>query len=236
MKGFFSDVVKDLSAVRHAFTSASCDFTEVFSMPAHLWALADSPIIGEPSPLAWPAFVIAKANPDTRRKMEERVRLAFTEEWLKELSTYPEGTLGRELSDHMSQHHLRPDFFPEVLGSDERSWWRQALRDEHNIWHIVSGYDRFETEEEMMLEELAFQVFQYAQTGSPFSLSLAIAGKLYLIRSKRHLFPQFVSRAIEAFIRGKRARSFLAYRWDRSLGTPLTVIRSELAVPRRVSL
>jgi ubiquinone biosynthesis protein Coq4 len=162
-------------------------------------------------------------DPRCRRLYEERRTLDSRTVDLERLGRLPEGTLGRAYADFMRSRGLTPEVFdgapPEV--ADPRSAYIiQRLRQTHDLWHVVTGY---ETD---AASEIALQAFTFAQVRAPSSLLLATAGTL---RAAREV-PRLPRDVMAAFRAGLRAEKLALFPWEDHWQTPLAEVRRLLGV------
>jgi ubiquinone biosynthesis protein COQ4 len=108
------------------------------------------------------------------------------------------------------QTRLRPD---ERLA-------HELLRDSHDLWHVVTGY---QTD---TVGEAALLAFTFAQTQNPAVGLIATMAFVDLGRSRPWVRPLLV----QAFKRGRKATWFPATDWEALLARPLDEVRRELGV------
>lgn len=137
------------------------------------------------------------------------------------LRALPDGTLGREYTRFLDAHGLDPDLFQPPPGLPEvPAYIGQRLRQVHDLWHVLTGY---ETDVE---GEVALQAFTWAQTGMPSAAMLAIVAGARFWPSK----PGIAARAVEGFRRGSRARFLPPLRIEDHFERPLEDVRRELGL------
>jgi len=137
------------------------------------------------------------------------------------LERLPADTLGHAYAKHLRDNGLDADLFqapPELPRAI--AYLAQRMRQSHDIWHVLTGYDT------SVGGELALQAFTYAQTGAPGQLVLALVGTLrWSLRQ-----PKLAADVLDGWRRGKRARSLLTVRWEDLWATPLAEVRQRLAI------
>lgn len=139
---------------------------------------------------------------------------------LAELGRLPEGTLGQAYSAFLTSRNLTPEVFvpPRAVRDENVRYLSQRMRQTHDLWHVLTGYDTD------VIGEIELQAFMYAQLGTPFSLVVALFG-LGRAQPRSLALPL---RVWAAFARGKRAEP-LAWRfWERNFTTPLAELRRTL--------
>ena len=144
--------------------------------------------------------------------------------WLESL---PEGTLGRAYLAFCARAGISPEGLveasqaaPPLAAADEdERLINHRLRDMHDLWHVVLGY---ETD---VLGEVGVLGFTFAQTLNP-AFGLVLLATLVKEHGEARLFPLMH----EAFRRGLRAEWLPAQDWEALLALPLAQVRRELRV------
>lgn len=143
------------------------------------------------------------------------------------LESLPADSLGRAYLKFIDREGITPDGLVEAsvegqaLTLDEESdaeYIRLRLRDTHDLWHAVTGY------EGDVLGELALLAFSTAQTRNPGIDLIVIAGAL----RSRNL--DVAKRALAAYRDGKRAAWLPAVVWEDLLDKPLAEVRRMLKI------
>ncbi len=142
------------------------------------------------------------------------------------LRRLPEGSLGRAYLELVERAGITPEGIVDasekghVGGDDEDAemiWMGDRMRDTHDLWHVVTGY---ETD---LLGEAALLAFSYAQTKHP---GIALVASLAIIRS----VPKARELMIGGYKRGKKAAWLPAVPWEKLLDRPLDEVRRLLAI------
>ncbi len=146
---------------------------------------------------------------------------------LRELS---DGTLGREYARFLDKEGISAeglvdaseDQYDDAVYRDERARvLGMRLRDTHDLWHVVTGYQRD------LFGEHALLSFTYAQTrnhGIGFIVVMAA------LRRWREGHTDVIPLAWQAYRRGRRAASFVAADWEALLELPLAEVRRRLKI------
>jgi ubiquinone biosynthesis protein COQ4 len=136
---------------------------------------------------------------------------------LEALAKLPEGTLGRAYSEFLRSRNLTPEVFavPREIRNEDARYMAQRVRQTHDLWHVVTGYDTH------VLGEIELQAFAYAQLGTPFSLLIALFGASHA----NLLSPRVASRVWAAYWHGRRAEPLVWRAWERHFATPLSELR-----------
>ena len=162
-------------------------------------------------------------DPRGRRLYEERRTLDSKTLDLERLGRLPEGTLGRAYADFMRSRGLTPEIFdgaPSQVSDPRAAYVVQRMRQTHDLWHVVTGYQTDPA------SEIALQAFTFAQVRAPSSLILATVGALHGARE----FPGLPRDAIAAFRAGRRAEKLAMFPWEDHWETPLAEVREMLGI------
>jgi ubiquinone biosynthesis protein COQ4 len=170
-------------------------------------------------------------DPVGRALIDERASLNAILMDRPRLAAMPEGSLGRVYLQFMVEGEITADGLeaaqdaarandePEPDPDPEREYVAQRLVEQHDLWHVLTGYGRDDTGE---LANLWFSYGQFRQLGMAF---IAFMGCLDGPRSLR--FWRFMRSALR---RGRRARNLVACRIEDYLERPLDEARRELGV------
>jgi ubiquinone biosynthesis protein COQ4 len=160
-------------------------------------------------------------DPEGRRMFEARAAIDSRSVDLEALARLPEGTLGRAYADHLRRNGLDPDLFQAPPGVPaDVAWVAQRLRQSHDVWHVVTGYDT------SVADELCLQAFTFAQVRAAGPAVLSAIGTLrWMWRD-----PRLVARVADGLRRGAWARSLLTVPWEERWGQELDALRRELRV------
>ncbi len=160
------------------------------------------------------------------RLLEERPDLLARLSDREALRALPSGTLGRHYADFMSREQISADGLVEASEHTrdalppERRWFADRLRDMHDLWHVVTGYERD------LLGEASLLAFTYAQTRNP-GIGAIVATAWW--RAGR--FSPEARRLIgEGYRRGRGAAWLPGQPWEELLALPLEEARTRLAV------
>lgn len=150
------------------------------------------------------------------------------------LAALPDGSLGRAYLDFANQEGITADgliaasdagrVFDFVPGEDIYRRIGDYLRDSHDLWHVVTGYQGD------IIGELALLAFTFAQMGN---LGMGVLVGLAATLGPRLPTPidEDSARAIrEAYIRGRRAKWLATVDWVPLLELPLEQVRHELGL------
>ena len=145
-------------------------------------------------------------------------------------STKPIGSVGRAYLDFVQGRKISAEGLAqesrktgdEIDAAHPYAWYARRMRDVHDLWHVLSGY---ETD---ALGEVCVVAFSYAQTKSAGFALIAAAGSNELQR----LLPRHPVRraAWQAYMNGRRASWLPAEDYVRLLSEPLISARKRLNI------
>ncbi|MDA1075150.1 MAG: Coq4 family protein, partial [Proteobacteria bacterium] len=148
------------------------------------------------------------------------------------LAGLPAGSLGRAYLEFVIANNITADGLVEAseVQADpiaaEYSLYGSRLRDSHDLWHVVTGYNTDTSGEDCLLG------FTYAQTRNPGIAFIAITGGFKLFREGR----RGIFKALwEGFRAGRTAQWLPAADWETLLTRPLHDVRESLNVTLPVS-
>ncbi len=156
---------------------------------------------------------------------EEFAARLMDDAWLDSL---PEGSVGAAYRTFIREEQLSAEGLAQVSRQgvsaiDEQhpyAWFGRRTRDVHDIWHILSGYNRD------ALGESCLVAFSYAQTKG-LGWALIAAGAAW--RSRGTKYP--VAKAIwQGYRRGKAAVWLLGEDYERLMAEPLDAARRRLNI------
>lgn len=162
-----------------------------------------------------------------RRLLAERPALLAALSDSARLEALPAGSLGRSYAEFMRREQISAAGLVEASLESrredlppERRWFADRLRDQHDLWHIVTGYERD------LIGEAALLAFTFAQTRNPgIGLIVATAyGKAG--RESDEARPLLR----EAWRRGRRSAWLPEQPWEQLLAEPLPELRQRLGV------
>jgi len=163
------------------------------------------------------------SNPAFASVLRERPRLGEVD--LAKLATYREGTLGRVFADAMIRMNLDPKdiLVPEIVESDF-DYVRAHLRETHDLWHPVTGFDTD------VAGELGLQAFYLAQFQAPLSALLLMVGFANTLFYAMEDRDRRMRAIVRGWLIGKRAEPFFGVRWAEMWDLPLDEVRRKLRV------
>lgn len=147
------------------------------------------------------------------------------------LRALPPGTLGREYVRELDERGIHPVELAHLTHaayegrefSPEHAYVRDRVRNAHDLFHTLTGY------EIDVAGEGAVLAFTFGQTGNKGWAMLVFLNALTVVSRSR--FDSWVT-SWKGYRRGRRARYLPAVEdWDRLLRLPLEEARAELGIP-----
>ncbi len=163
-------------------------------------------------------------HPTGRRLYEEHRTIDARSIDLAALGELPAGTLGRAYAEFLSSRGFTPDVFegtPDDIHDPAMAYVIQRMRQTHDLWHVVTGYDTDPA------SEVALQAFTYGQLGAPSSGILAVLGTLRGMSMR----PTLARDVLRGYWLGRRAHKLAIFPWEDHWSTPLADVRSLLGLP-----
>lgn len=150
----------------------------------------------------------------------------------KRLSEYPQGSLADAYLGFIRAGNITADGLveaseqtsaagEEVFESADHKLYSDRLRDQHDLWHTLVGYDRDE------LGEVCLLAFTYAQTRNRGIGAMALVGSIKL---SEFYGRQVFSAVWRAYRDGKRADWLPGQDWRALLAQPIDTVREQLGV------
>ena len=170
------------------------------------------------------------AHPTGSVVLNERRNILPVLQERQRLRSLPAGTLGREYARFLDDEGISAEGLVEASTEDEDDSYflddrarvlSMRLRDIHDLWHVVTGYQRD------LFGEGALLAFSYAQTRNP---GIAFIVVMAALRRWREGHADAVRLSWHAWRRGRRAESLVAADWEALLELPLAEVRRTLRV------
>ena len=164
------------------------------------------------------------------RLLRERPDLLATLSDRERLLALPPGSLGRVYAEFMSREQISADGlvqaseeggrFEDETIPEQRRWFGERLRDMHDLWHVVTGYERD------LVGEASLLAFTYRQTRNRGIGFIVVAAYL----KAGHEFPDARRVMRDAYRRSKQAAWLPGQDWEALLERPLHQVRHELGL------
>lgn len=147
-----------------------------------------------------------------------------------QLSAYPEGTFGKVVANHLITNGIELDF----AGIDISVFLKQEMTlmgylgirgiRTHDLFHAVLGLGT------SPIEEYTLTSFTLAQFASPYHMMIVASGYLHTAFHTPELIPQFLAETHRSFELGKKAKSFIGFKFEEHFGTPIEELRKMLNI------
>jgi ubiquinone biosynthesis protein COQ4 len=170
-----------------------------------------------------------RSTPVGQRLLQEKKALAPLLEDRTLLRALPEGSLGRAYLQFCERHGITASGLiaasEQGMANDQFTWDERLvqarMRDAHDLWHVVTGY---ETD---LVGEACVLAFTVAQTRNP-AIGLIVVAAFFSKQGGDQLEKRKL--LVEAFARGVRSAWFPAADWEAMLTLPLSEVRRMLNV------
>jgi len=144
------------------------------------------------------------------------------------LERLPEGSLGAEYLAFLRREGITTEGLRQA-SLDGRKWpvgsltpdlefLRNRMRDQHDLWHVVTGYHGD------LIGEASLLAFSFAQTRNP---GVGFIVGIAFLRGREPTFRRLIA---EGFVRGLRSEWLPAVDWESLLSLPLAEVRVRLGV------
>ena len=162
------------------------------------------------------------------RILEERPELADTLNDLDRLGALPEATFGRSMADFFKREQLSVGGLEEAGAAagtevpgeeacEERRYFYNRLRDQHDIHHVMTGYGRDVRGEAAVLAFSGIQTRNFGIVFIPLYVLFKAGFRSEIGKMIRH-----------GFRRGWRARWVVDAEWEKLMSCPLDQVRERL--------
>jgi ubiquinone biosynthesis protein Coq4 len=181
----------------------------------------DDMITGSATPEQQKEFIdgLKASHPEIRQMFEERY---LTPDYsLADLAIYEPGTLGYAYYHHMIDNGFSPDFFPIVKVVDDATFFTLRMRQTHDIWHVLTGYNPTVT------GEIALQAFYQSQTNGLLNSMLIGAGVFHIGLFDITNMGTFLDAISEGRQRGLQARPLAPGKWETMWSRSLADVRRD---------
>jgi ubiquinone biosynthesis protein COQ4 len=134
-------------------------------------------------------------------------------------------TLGGLYARHMKARGLRPDFYDDVAPRHKLHYLRLRIRQTHDIWHTLAGFDTDPA------GEVGLQGFYFAQFANGQSALIVVGGILKSILARRYgELEGFIDAFCRGYRNGRRAAPLLGMKWEELWQEPLAELRRRYAI------
>lgn len=187
-----------------------------------IFVLAD---LSEKSPSLEEAIERFREDPVLGEAFSRKPRLGPIDQ--DALGELPEGTLGREYHEFMAARGLRHEDLKLVENGDERDmdWIRNHLRETHDLWHVVTGFDTD------LPGELGLQAFYCAQVKGPLPVLILSIGLLNTFLMAMDDLDARMAAISHGYQLGKNTGPLFGLDFRANFERPLADLRRELNLP-----
>lgn len=162
-------------------------------------------------------------NPAHAKAFQVRPRVGSLN--LNELLAYPPGSLGRTFAEEMKARNLNPaDIERRDDDGTPPGYVFAHLRETHDIWHTVTGFD-VDVAGELGLQ--AFYLTQFRAMLAVLILALGLLNTFFFAPEDRARRMDEIARGWQM---GRKARSLFGYDWANNWAKPLDTVRAELGI------
>ena len=146
----------------------------------------------------------------------------------EKLRTYESGTLAHTYLGFVEREQITADGLVEAsqqddeIGEPELRLFGERMRDQHDLWHVTTGYGRDTFGEACLL------AFTYAQTRNRGLGIIALVG---MLKIQKELGSGVRKAMWQAYKAGKRAAWLPQQDWEHLLSVPLDEVRQQLNLP-----
>lgn len=160
--------------------------------------------------------------PQHAAALRERPRIGHLD--LAKLARYAPGTLGRAVHDELTRLGIDPKdmVIPDVVS--EFDYVRAHMRETHDIWHVVTGFDTD------VAGELGLQAFYFAQYRTPLPPLLLSVGMMNTILYAMDDGDRRMRAIVRGWLMGRAAKTFFGIRWAEMFDLPLEEVRRRVGV------
>ncbi len=174
------------------------------------------------------AMEFVRDDPAMQSLMEERYLSPLPD--TQRLLGYPKGSLGYCYAHHLDDRGFDPDYYRKIDVKDDTDYVLMRLRQTHDIWHVITGFDTDR------IGEISLKAVELAQTRRPMAAVIAAGGVMrYLIKDPNEL-ANVLQGISEGYQLGLKANLLLSQKWELEWEKPVSEWREELGVqPHRGS-
>lgn len=169
-----------------------------------------------------------RSTPEGRAILRDKPSLLDTLRDRDKLAALPDGSFGRAYLDFLAYENISADGLVEASEDGLREYYegndpeivymQQRMRDQHDLWHTLTGYRGD------LLGEAALLAFSFSQTKH---LGVGFLAGLGMIFARAPGHRHFV---VQGLRKGRRARWLPEQRWEELLDKPLDEVRQQLGV------
>jgi len=146
---------------------------------------------------------------------------------LEALAQLPADSLGYIYARYIRDAGFDPNFYRPIDVVDDVSYVLLRMRQTHDVWHIVAGFDT------NVAGELGLKAFELAQTRRTMAAVLVCGGLLKTLFNTPDQLDAVLDRLASGYRMGINAQPLLAQKWEEQWERPLTEWRELLDIPQK---
>lgn len=164
----------------------------------------------------------ARRDPDVARMIDARYLAPPVD--MEALEKLPEGSLGNTFARHILDHGYDPDYFRKIDVKDDIDYIMMRIRQNHDIWHVITGFgtDR--------IGELGLKAFELAQVRRPMAAVITTGGVMRYLMKDPDQLGCVLNAIAHGYRLGTESRPLLGQKWEERWERPLKEWRDELGV------
>lgn len=144
---------------------------------------------------------------------------------LDELIALSPETLGGAYARYMAARGLRPNFYDDVVPRHKLHYLRLRLRQTHDIWHVLTGFDTDP------VGELGLQGFYFGQVANGQSAMILAGGILKSLFTGRYGdLENYIEVFYDGYRSGRAAHPLLDVRWEKFWSESLDSLRQRYGI------
>ncbi|MBW4551196.1 MAG: ubiquinone biosynthesis protein [Aphanocapsa sp. GSE-SYN-MK-11-07L] len=143
---------------------------------------------------------------------------------LETLLTYPHGSLGYIYAATMKKSGFDPNLHTGMTAESDAQYIELRLSQTHDLWHIVTGFDR------SLIGEIGLQAFHLPQFPYPLATMLVANSLIATTLFSPHELPQLLAAIAQGWQMGKLAKPLFAHKWEEAWEKPLAEWQAELNI------
>jgi ubiquinone biosynthesis protein COQ4 len=162
-------------------------------------------------------------NPSLERMWQERYFPARYD--VDQLMAISPVTLGGAYARHMSQRGLRPDYYESVDARHKFHYLRLRVRQTHDIWHVLTGFDTDP------VGEMGLQGFCFGQVTNGQSVLILAGGIIKCLFTGHYAnLEHFVDAFCEGYRNARAAHFLLEMRWKQFWSESVDSLRQQFGI------
>jgi len=140
------------------------------------------------------------------------------------LRQLPDATFGNAVAKFLDKNGFDANGFPRVEAQSGLGYLSARMRQTHDQWHVLTGY------EANVKDEIALQAFVMAQINSPLSAVIITGGLLHTMFYHPSRLIETIAAVAEGYTRGRKSKNLLTERLEDYWSSPLTEVRARLSL------